>query len=95
MKRAKIMLIAIAVVATVGGALAFKAQKFSLQNIYCLKASGICTQVAFKTTNVGPFVTTPCINDHPAAFSSSYYTTTAVPCTQPVQVAKATIENVQ
>lgn len=48
MKKAKIMLTAICVLAVVGGALAFKAK--SRANVYCLiPETGICYQVAFTT----------------------------------------------
>lgn len=94
MKRAKIMLIAIAAVAAVGGALAFKAQKFNLQNVYCKNAAGTCQKKAFKTIDLGDaFYTTPCIGVHPVAFTSSYYTTNT--CPTPIQVFKVTDESNQ
>ncbi|MBO9204616.1 MULTISPECIES: hypothetical protein [Niastella] len=84
MKRAKIMLLAIAVIATVGGALAFKAQRFAFQNVYCATqpAGGAltCTTIGvpFSTTNVSPSFTTPCKTWHAALgiTTTSYYTTT-------------------
>lgn len=93
MKRAKIMLIAIAVIATVGGALAFNAQKYTRQTVYCATkdANNIiyCTNTIFKTTNVAPSFTTPCSTWHAlvGANTSSYYTTST--CGDP-KVAKAT-----
>src|SRR5688500_2938065 len=83
MKRAKIMLLAIAVIATVGGALAFKAQRFSHQNVYCATTAGgnltcITTDVPFKITNQSPSFSTPCSTWHAALgiTTTSYYTTT-------------------
>jgi hypothetical protein len=90
MKRAKIMLLAIAVIATVGGALAFKAQRFTTQNVYCatIPAGGAltCTTVLvpFKTKIAAfPSFSTPCETWHNAlglgaTKTSSYYTTTGV-----------------
>ena len=81
MKRAKIMLLAILVVATVGGALAFKAQKFLKKNVYCLTttATNICvtTPIPFQTTPIAGQVgfTTPCAVFHPTTFKTIYYTT--------------------
>lgn len=85
MKRAKIMLLAIAVIATVGGALAFKAQKFADMNVYCKSANGACLSAPFRTTPVAgeATFTTPCTTTHPAAFSSSYYTTNG--CGSPIR----------
>lgn len=88
MKKAKIMLLTILVAATVGGSLAFNAQRFGLTNVWCLNSDGICARVFFRTTNLSPFVTTPCINDHPPAFTTSYYTTNT--CPTPVRVIKVT-----
>jgi len=89
MKRGKIMLIAIAVVATVGGALAFKAQRFAHKNIYCatINAQGqiTCSSTDFKGCVLpNPFFTTPCITWHNAlglgaGLTSSYYTTNSCP----------------
>ncbi|THU39605.1 hypothetical protein FAM09_13980 [Niastella caeni] len=87
MKRAKIMLIAIAVVATVGGVLAFKAQRFAEKNVFCRTqlANGnfTCTSTSFKTTDpaIFPYVTTPCSTWHGAIgeLTSSYYTSTTCP----------------
>ena len=57
MKRAKIMLTAIAVLAVVGGALAFKAKTFDHASIYC-KNGNACNIVQFTFTKPTP-VTTP------------------------------------
>lgn len=58
MKKVKFMLTAVAVLAVVGGALAFKA--LSLQNVYC-DAGTVCQKVAWKT-NIADTDTTeePC-----------------------------------
>lgn len=67
MKKAKIMLVAIAVLATVGGALAFKASKFGLKKF--------CT----TTTTVGGFcsiATSATYTDQTPIAFSVYYTTT-------------------
>ncbi|MBO9204617.1 MULTISPECIES: hypothetical protein [Niastella] len=83
MKRAKIMLIVIAVIASVGGVLALKAQRFGICNVYCAtKVNNIltCTTVGvpFSTTNASPSFTTPCRTFHDALgiTTTSYYTTT-------------------
>lgn len=89
MKRAKVMLIAIAVLATVGGTLAFKASKFNLSR-YC-------------TTNVQGaacvnFTEAKTINSGTAAFTV-YYTTTntnscasALACESTTSTSFTTIE---
>src|SRR5688572_22485127 len=93
MKRAKIMLIAIAVIATVGGALAFKAQKFADKNVYCatldLVGNIYCTLTDYKTAKrpgeILATTTLPCRTSHEAVFgigaatTTSYYTTTTCP----------------
>ena len=51
MKKVKIMLTSIAIVAVVGGALAFKAQTFSGGNVWTIKdANGFCTISTTKST---------------------------------------------
>ena len=109
MKKTKIMLIAIAVVATVGGALAFKAQRIIHKNVFCAKLNPqqqiVCSTTDFKTTNcqINPFVTTPCQTWHNAISLgatriSSCYTTNFVNgqngCPEPIRCC-ATITNVQ
>lgn len=48
------MLIAIPVVVTIGGAMAFKAKMFSLQNVWCIRQSdNLCIKKPFKVTFVG------------------------------------------
>lgn len=57
MKRVKMMLTGVAVLAVVGGALAFKAQNFSQRFIYTTPdASGFCTikLTSARITNVDP-----------------------------------------
>lgn len=104
MKRAKIMLSAIAVIATVGGVLAFKAQKFADQNVWCRTAEvGItCKSVAYKTNAQSGAATTtlPCLASHQVIFAltptltSSYFTTNTCPITTPV-AGIVTTTNVQ
>ena len=58
MKKAKIMLMAIAIIAVVGGALAFKAKTFNLHVFYsCPGATGFCTVAVgiLNTTTIAPF----------------------------------------
>lgn len=64
MKRAKIMLLAIAVIATVGGVLAFKAQKFGSANVYCTSTCPAASKVLFTTGFIQAAATTtePCGN---------------------------------
>ena len=51
MKKAKIMLAAIAVLAVVGGTLAFKAQKFTTNRFYYDAPDGFCTSfIDLKST---------------------------------------------
>jgi hypothetical protein len=82
MKRVKIMLSAITVLAVVGGALAFKAQRFSPSAVFCsaLDEQGqrICDFAGFQTVNNGQVSQTiPC-----GAANIEYYTTSAANCTQ-------------
>jgi hypothetical protein len=73
MKRAKIMLLAIAVVATVGGALAFKATTFQPGNVYCkIAAAGTTCALTSYTTN---FIAGQATTTQPCVFGGSYYTT--------------------
>jgi hypothetical protein len=72
MKRAKIMLLTIAIIATVGGALAFKAQKFGLFEMYTSTVVGGAQTCTIYTTS-----SLTSIKPTPAAISvGSYYTTT-------------------
>lgn len=74
MKRAKIMLTAIVVLAGVGGALAFKAQKFSQANIYCKFAGDqTCKKVNYTTQFVFDALSTT--NPCKGAETTSTYTT--------------------
>jgi hypothetical protein len=107
MKRAKIMLFAIAAVAAMGGALAFKAQTYIDMNVFCATRNAqsviYCTTTSFRTAveGSGTLVTTPCITWHNAiglgaTRTSSYYTTTqdfnGNPCPNPLRAsARATI----
>lgn len=91
MKRAKIMLIAIVVVATLGGTLAFKAKRFTDKNVFCatFKLGGgiTCTRTDYRTTEdpLAPTTSWPCNTWHGAVFglaaatTTSYYTTTTCP----------------
>lgn len=70
MKKVKIMLTAITVFAVVSGALAFKAQRFGLKNVYC-RVSSACEIKEFQTTDNGQAsVTNPC-----GGTITTYYTT--------------------
>lgn len=71
MKKAKLMLTAIAVLAVVGGALAFKAKTFGQGNVFCKFTDG-CALVDYTTGQVSGAETTdnPCA----AAITSSTYT---------------------
>ncbi|WP_143080968.1 hypothetical protein [Chitinophaga rupis] len=66
MKRVKIMLAAITVLASVGGALAFKAKTFS--QFYCI-----------KTTDNGGGVCTTSLQGKPGGDTFYYYTLTITP----------------
>lgn len=97
MKRAKVMLIAITIVAAVGGALAFKAQRFADKNVWCAtNINGItCTKVDFKTVPVGaPSVTTPCLISHAALIlpTTSYFTTSTCPQLTTARVTATIVE---
>ena len=82
MKKAKIMLSAIAVFAIVGGALAFKAQKFGAANIYCAQNCPSNSKVKYNSVDPGAAVTstTPCGANQTIYFSNAggcqIYTTT-------------------
>jgi hypothetical protein len=91
MKKAKIMLLAIAVIATVGGALAFKAKKFADKNVYCatkdINNVVYCTFTDYKRiagTPVEETTSRPCEAWHAELFGGSnalttqYYTTTSI-----------------
>jgi len=85
MKRAKIMLLAIAIVGIVGGALAFKSSKFAATNFYCTT-----TAVGGPTLCLtGPYTTV--INGAPVAVTiyATKLTTTGV-CPAKVQAAATT-----
>lgn len=79
MKKAKIMFTAIAVLAVVGGALAFKAQKFSSHIVYTTNAAGqpginplpsyTFDQVGNQTTET--FATL--VQGQPAALTTIYF----------------------
>jgi hypothetical protein len=78
MKKARIMLSGIAVLAVVGGALAFNAKKLEDKNVFCLLPDGSCPAVSYKTIPPGtPETTEPC-----GAGITTYFTTQ--PCTQTV-----------
>lgn len=68
MKKAKIMLTAIAVLAVVGGALAFKAK--SAANVYCKNTAGTtCTKALYQTTQISAVTTTnPCTSANVTVF---------------------------
>ena len=62
MKKVKVMLAAIGVLAVVGGALAFKAKTFGQGVVFCEKQGTICSdRIDYRPTNHQTnFVTTPC-----------------------------------
>ena len=62
MKKVKVMLAFVAVFATVGAALAFKASKFNDANIYCstFTSGDACQKVLFKTTTGANVSEDPC-----------------------------------
>jgi hypothetical protein len=65
MKRAKMMLTALAVFAVVGGALAFNAKKFGQANVFC-KIDNVCQPQIWTTTNADPLARTtndPCLQE--------------------------------
>jgi hypothetical protein len=77
MKRAKIMLTAIAVFAVVGGALAFRAQKF----VYVQSGgAGLCNVkiTGVTTTNVSPNPAIPLRLATPGACTTTTFTTTVI-----------------
>ena len=90
MKRAKIMLTSIAILAVVGGALAFKAKTFGAGNVYCkFDNSGICDLVDYTTTYQGqqPASTTnPCKD----ALTTSTFTTETCGIAQPTTTVYVT-----
>lgn len=103
MKRAKVMLITIVVIATVGGVLAFNAQKFIRQTIYCATKDDnnviYCTNTSFKPTFLEiNCLTTPCSTWHQVLGipTNSYYTTTTnfvgTPCPNPLKVKCVTVQ---
>jgi hypothetical protein len=56
MKKVKIMLTAVTVLAVVGGALAFKAKTFQGNRFYTLSSNGQCTSpvdILYTTTDLG------------------------------------------
>jgi len=64
MKKAKLMLTAITVVAVVSGALAFKAKTFQFANVYCGTTTDVCSipadKVAFQYVGTSGTVSNPC-----------------------------------
>ena len=63
MNKIKIMLSAVAVIAIVGGSLAFKASKFSRANVYCStfgQQQNLCDKVNFTTDNEISSSDNPC-----------------------------------
>lgn len=72
MKKARIMLTAIAVFAVVGGALAFKAKTFTARFLYVPAANGQCTSVKISAKTTVPGA--------PAIFTSASTASTTAPC---------------
>ncbi|WP_205514599.1 hypothetical protein [Longitalea arenae] len=87
MKKVKIMLTAVTIVAAVGGALAFKAQKFGAANAYCKSQSGACNKVIYQTTprdGFNPIAFDPCANTtvyylNPTCPVTTTFSTTGTP----------------
>lgn len=77
MKKAKIMLTSIAVLAVVGGALAFKVKADA--NVYC-KISGVCTKVAYTTQGYNQ-IPRPATTTNPCPDEDFFYTDPACPVT--------------
>lgn len=81
MKKAKVMLTGLAVLAVVGGALAFKAKSFNAHVIYCNEViNGVteCTLSVSKFTDVNQLLgstTEPC--NVPNAVTSTQWSTTS------------------
>ena len=73
MKKAKMMLAGIAVLAVVGGALAFKA-KSAFSDAYCTIATNVWNGTCPNSINQAVFTTDPA-----GAAGLFYYTTTAIP----------------
>jgi hypothetical protein len=73
MKKAKIMLSAIAILAVVGGAFAFKAQRSGAVLYYYDTIDHKCTATALL-----PYTTNRAIADDPTPITSLRYSTTAV-----------------
>ena len=82
MKKAKIVLSAIVMMAVVGGALAFKAKAFHPTNVFCSDPNSptpACTiPTPFQTAHIGQPVTTD-----PCADGTGVYYTTTVDCNTP------------
>ena len=69
MKKAKIMLMAIAVLAVVGGALAFKTAKFHVRNVFATTPNGVCTTAPYVSAAFPGAITT----------TGTFYTTSTCP----------------
>ncbi|GAA3931374.1 hypothetical protein GO495_15720 [Chitinophaga oryziterrae] len=86
MKKAKIMLSAIAVLAVVGGAFAFKANKFNPgRTLYYINPGAACLPTTLTTVNWG---TTTVTTGPATVFRSGFYTTSL--CVGPVTIAYPT-----
>jgi hypothetical protein len=75
MKKAKLVLSAIAVFAVIGGAFAFKAS-FAQKNVWC-KTSGSCLITSYRTLPIAGAVTT----NQPCAGTNVFYTASNCPAT--------------
>jgi hypothetical protein len=77
MKKAKVMLTALVVLAAVGTGLAFKAKKFTVTTLYVTAPNGHCTKaVNYLTTIPGVGATiTANLNSTNAACTGTFYTT--------------------
>lgn len=80
MKKAKIMLTAITVLAVVGGALAFKANTYATDKLYYIDTNGAClSSTSITSTVVGGVIATP----PPSA--TTYWFSSKNPTTQECQ----------
>jgi len=82
MKKARILLSAVIVLAITGGVFAFKPAKFTIANVFCpldnSQASNRCPLQAGLTTQFDPCATIFPNYDCPAASVSGFYTATVV-----------------
>jgi len=81
MKRAKMFLTAFAVVATVGSALAVKANFFNAGSVYCANTCAVASRVDFRNNPTGA-ATNPCGLDAMGHEKASWIFDETFTCTQ-------------